>query len=587
MTQEELDRKTYELQVQNLNNFDTQIKAAANILGYKKLPPTIEQFLTDPYYMGEICKNLYPFWVDKLKQIYPTCIHTAHPIVVVKGGIGTGKSTFARIMAMYTLCRLFHLRNPHDTFKMVPGKFIDFNFFSYTSGLADSEFLAVIDEWMGMSPYFQEMREKEKLNGITLTSDGPRGNNAISKDIIFYNLSELNFISYEKAFEKLNSALKRWDSRFGRFKDYFGHLIVDTSSRGDDSIADEFANSNPYENVLVINTNQWVVREHLGYYGQKGWFKVYCGDAIHQPFIVSDDKPITPEMDMDRVIDVPEEVRADFQYDLITALQDKAGISTNTSDRFFPDTTNVMKCFDQPMYSEDVIKVDFFNKTDKLIYKLDRYIRAIPDDKIIYIRYDLGTVSDNTGLAICYFDKWRIYDADKKIRQPELVLPLAVGINRYDGQETPIYHLFEFIMDLNERFEIGQFTADQYASKQLLQDLTREGVPNGYLSVDRTDEAHIYFKTLSNNCLLHMPHNKLLITETCDLRRVGNKIDHPSTGSKDISDAVVGAVFSCYLDIDHAGQLSNKYKLSTHADLIKERSQDPNDRFQEMVGNLY
>lgn len=57
--------------------------------------------------------------------------------------------------------------------------------------------------------------------------------------------------------------------------------------------------------------------------------------------------------------------------------------------------------------------------------------------------------------------------------------------------------------------------------------------------------------------------------------------------SKDISDAVVGAVFSCYLDIDHAGQLSNKYKLSTHADLIKERSQDPNDRFQEMVGNLY
>ena len=587
MTEEELDNKNYELKLSTELSFDTKLKVAANILGYKGLPPTIEEFLTNDYYLGKICKNLYPFWVDKLKEIYPTCIHTAHPIVIVKGGIGTGKSTFARIMAMYNVCRLMFLKNPHDTFKMVPGKFIDFNFFSYTNGLAQTEFIDVLDEWTKLSPYFMEAIKSDLFKQFTFTCDGPRGNNAISKDIIFYNLSELNFIPYDKAFEKLSNALKRWDSRFGRFKNYFGNLVVDTSSIGDDSIADKFAEKNPYEDVMVINTNQWIVREHLNYYGQKGWFNVYKGDSLHNPFIMSDTKTLTEGMDPDRVIKVPEELRADFEFDLITALQDKAGISTGTSDKFFPDTKNVLKCFDLKMYSEDVIKIDFFDKTDKLIYHLDRYLKEIPDDKILYIRYDIGVTSDNTGLAICYFDKWRVYDSKKSIKQAEIRVPVALAINRFDGQETPIYHLYEFVKDLAEKFEIGKFTADQFASRQLLQDLERDKIKAEYLSVDRTDEAHIYFKTLANNCLLHMPDNKLLEKETCELRRVGKKIDHPATGSKDISDAVVGAVYSCYQDLQHASELSRKYKIETHNLLLMDRAKKDDDHIQAMIKSIY
>ena len=134
----------------------------------------------------------------------------------------------------------------------------------------------------------------------------------------------MNFINRDKADEKLDQALKRWDSRFGMFKNYFGHVIIDTSSRGDDSIADDFVNNNPYgDMVMVVNTNQWVVRSHLNYYGKRGWFKVYCGDSLHQPYIISEDRPLVPGLDSDRIIDVPEELRPDFEFDLITALQDK------------------------------------------------------------------------------------------------------------------------------------------------------------------------------------------------------------------------------------------------------------------------
>jgi len=313
----ELALKTKELDI------DDQVKVAANLLGYKKMPPDIRTFIHDPYYLGNILENLYPFWEEELVDIYPNPISTRYPIIVLRGGIGTGKSTVARICAAYTLTRLLHLKNPHKTFGMVPGKFIDFNFFSYTSGLAQSEFISVLGNWFDKSPYFQDVRKEDGMKGITFTPDGPRGNSAISKDIIFYNLSEINFVPYNKAFQKLDNALKRWDSRFSMFKHYFGHIIIDTSSKGDDSIADAFVESNPYQDVKVISTNQWKVRAHLNYYGRKGWFKCFIGDSMHSPFIVSEEKVITPDMDPDRVIDVPEELRSDFEFNIITALQDK------------------------------------------------------------------------------------------------------------------------------------------------------------------------------------------------------------------------------------------------------------------------
>jgi hypothetical protein len=711
-------------------NFSDQIKTAASLLGYKQLPVTIDQFISDPYYLGEICKNLYPFWKDKLRQIYPTEIHTRYPILVFKGGIGcvsgdtiidtdighrsikslfenfdldsyrvktydkdsncykylhidgihytgrkyvakaifisgkhsfeliatpnhrvltksgykrlfdlkpedeilgskvwqlisledygkvdtyditvdkthnyavtynnqtivthnTGKSTVARVMAMYLMHRLMCLRNIHDTFGLMPGKNMKFSFFSYTSGLAYTDFLAVINDWIDTSPYFHELADLGALAPIERVADGTRGNSNIGSDVIFYNLSEINFVNQEKAYYKLDQALKRFDSRFGRMSDYFGHIIVDTSSQGDDSIADEFAKDNPYgDKVLVVNTNQWKVREHLHYYGNKGWFKVYCGDSVHQPFIVSEDKPLTMAMDPDRVIDVPEEVRADFEFDLITALQDKAGISINSSDKFFPDTTHLMNCFKGAMYSPDVIKLNFYDKNDKLIYYLDAAIRQIPTDRIIYIHYDIGVTGDLTGLALSYFDRWQYFDrSDKnKFRLPRIVVPIAIGLSRFEGEETPIYQLEEFVMDLNQRFEIGCFSADQFASRQLLQDLKVEGIINKYISVDRSDEPYVFLKSLANHELLTLPVNSILKTELPDLRRVGGKIDHTSTNSKDIADAVCGSVYSCYLDIDKASQLSNKYKVTTYGKAMEERNNMGMDQFQDMLQGIY
>jgi hypothetical protein len=591
MNELELIPETEEI---NLESFTDEelILVASKELGYENPPVHINQFMEDPYYLGNLSggNKFYPFWKEKLRLIYPDPIRTRYPIIVFRGAIGTGKSTAVRVMAMYQLHRILSLINPHETFGLMPGKNLKFSFFSASAGLAQTDFVDVIWDWIDASPYFSELRDQGKFDQIEIVADGVRTNKNIGSDVIFYNLSELNFVNPDKAYEKLNSAKDRWKSRFLGIRNYFGHLIIDTSAKDTDSIADEFVNNNTEEDLtLVVNTCQWVAKAHTGDYGNHGWFKVYAGDSTHRPFIVDDMHPITLDLDEDRIIDVPEEVRSEFEGDIELALQDLAGISTNSSDKFFPDTTKLCQCFNLPMHSEDVIRIDFYDKTDKLIYKLDSYLREIPDDKIIYVHYDIGVTGDNTGLAIAYFDKWHYFDKvdGTKFKLPEIIVPMAVGLNRYEEQETPIYQLEEFIYDLDRRFEIGCFSADQFASRQLLQDLTLNKIPNRYLSVDRSDVPYKFVKSQANFGLLRFPMNKLLKFEMCDLRRVGNKIDHPANGSKDLSDGACGAIYSVYEDIEHASQLSNKYKAQKINEVVLSRQNTSVNELQGMLHGIF
>lgn len=581
---------THTLQQASQLPMDTQLKIAAKLLGYRKMPPTITQFVKDDYYLGSVTRNLYPFWIDKLEEIFPTPIHTSTPILVLGGGLGIGKSTFSRICADYMLCRLDHLKDPHKSIGLMPGKKIVFNFMMPTSTAADEEFIQTINNWNEESPYFRD----GMMNGtdeILMKTEGLIGKGQIGKDVLFYVLSELNFLPYHKAFDKLNTALTRWDSRFGRCKEFWGMIIIDTSSKNEDSISEEFAQSNPYGDLVrVIKTNQWEVRKHLNYYFRKGSFQVYAGDATHSPFIVTKDNPITMDLDKDRVITVPEELRPDFEFDVEKALMDKAGISLKSTDRFIPDAHLLDKCYSIPTTYTDVIDVDFFDKNDRIIYKLEDSLRLIPEDRILFIHYDIGVTGDNTGLGISYFDKWEDYGIDaktnKKMRLPRVVVPIAVGIGRRKDQETSIFKLQEFVIDLSNRNEV-YFSADQYASRQLLQNLEIVGIQNKYISVDRTDSAYIYLKTLMTNGLIQLPNNKLLRSEIANLKRVGRKIDHPSDGSKDIADAVCGSVYNLYQNLDAAGQLSNKYMVSGHTSAIESRTNKPSDVFQGMVDSIF
>lgn len=94
-------------------NATPDLTALAQVLGYKRLPPDIDEFLDDPYYLGKSIE-VFPFWREKLREIYPTPVHTSTPYLSLNCAIGSGKSTVAKVMELYLECRLDHLNDISD-----------------------------------------------------------------------------------------------------------------------------------------------------------------------------------------------------------------------------------------------------------------------------------------------------------------------------------------------------------------------------------------------------------------------------------------------------------------------------------------
>jgi hypothetical protein len=158
------------------------LETLANLLGYKEYPVDIDTFMDDPYYMGNVSINLYPFWRNLLREIFPTPIHTSTPILVFTGAIGTGKSTEVRFIAEYLKYRLSLLKNPYNTFGFVPGKNIKFSYFHKTNTLAQTDFVDVMDQWEELSPYFKDAYNAGKLEFLEQVCDSIRSNNNIGSD---------------------------------------------------------------------------------------------------------------------------------------------------------------------------------------------------------------------------------------------------------------------------------------------------------------------------------------------------------------------------------------------------------------------
>jgi hypothetical protein len=59
---------------------------------YRVVPPDIETFVNDDYYLGKIFgtklpNGLFQYWMDVLKEIYPTPIICRYPYVSLGGAI--------------------------------------------------------------------------------------------------------------------------------------------------------------------------------------------------------------------------------------------------------------------------------------------------------------------------------------------------------------------------------------------------------------------------------------------------------------------------------------------------------------------
>lgn len=129
---------------------------------YKEIPVDIITFIKDPRYLGKAwhlsdgeCK-LYPYWEDKLRELFPDNISTSVNNFILSGARGLGKSEIAVTVMAYLMYRVMCLKNPLEYFGLKPTERIAFSFMNITEALAYDIGVSKFQNTIQMSPWFME-----------------------------------------------------------------------------------------------------------------------------------------------------------------------------------------------------------------------------------------------------------------------------------------------------------------------------------------------------------------------------------------------------------------------------------------------
>ena len=581
------------------------------INGYNRLPPTIEQLYSDDYYLGGVDfydggKSIYQFWKDELPKIFPSELTTAYPFLILSGAIGIGKSTISRLCMANCYTRMLCMKNPSNTLHLIPKPF-SFVVTHRDETVGYNEFIKWFkEEALLKVPFFKNTRPNFKLQ---LISSGPLGGKiGLGSDVLIYILSELNFYpNPQRAQGILEAAYGRMTSRFNiQAMQMVGNLIVDSSSKGDNAATEWFLDNSPREYTYYCHPAHYEVKPQ-DYKESKGQtFPIYVGDGKYPNQILGPSYKLAEDQDPERVIHVPIQLKVEAKQNLEKMLQDKCGISTTSSDLFFSGSVEKFaECMDRPNPVPEIIKVDFYDMSDRLIDILRPAVNQIPAGTTIWLGLDLARVDDYASISATQFDHWKFIGNAKF---PVIKCYFDVAISRKNGQETSLRHIFDFIMALKaEGFNVI-VSADQAYSAEILQDCKRENIEARNISTDNVPcQPALYLKNLILQGLISVPKNRRLLREAYDLRYVpmkkGYKIDHPSKatnkpeifddistnprGSKDCWDSLAESCYSLKLSIDAGEEDGYSNGIDKQLTLVSEMTKSAEEQsgqvFQDML----
>lgn len=567
------DNTNNEFIVQNMvkmHGVENTMHTLAKLSGYRERVPDIETFIDDEYYLGKVLgKRLYPIWREAAKELYPSPYHTTGLEVYLTGGIGLGKSTMAILVTLYDACKLLSLENPHDYFDLIDSTVIEFALMNATKSLSYGVLYAQMIEWIELSPFFKSRMNKKGegrtlfKNNINITH-GSRGSDVLGKATIGAIFSEINDMTKVggQAEDNFDTVYTRMNSRFGgKGKPFIGHLILDSSNKGTKSFIDtrlEAKAANNMTDYVVFRFAHWEAKWHLGNYSGE-FFKVFAGDMNRDPFIIENEEQKIG-LEQSRIIDVPVEHRQEFEFNILKSIKDLAGVSTFGIMTFISSSQAINNafCLNNPVNKEEII-LDFYSEAQKLEDYLAVHYLTNQSRKPRFIHLDLGLKSDKTGLAATYIDGFKEHVMADPLSGKTIVTRLPIFrtewvmcISPIPGHEVAIYKIKNLLLRLRASgYPIARVSTDGYQSANLRQDLTLAGFKTDLLSVDRTKEPYINLRNAVLEGRLQAPAHPRLLTEIRELEEGEGKIDHPSSGSKDLADAVTGSIWNAFKNMEN------------------------------------
>lgn len=520
----------------------------------------IRQWLKDPYYVGPDVENIYPYWREKIAEIFES--ENRINQVVLTGAIGTGKSTTAVLIILRVIYELSCYKHISALFNLFGVSRIAFAYLSVTKEQAQNTGFALLIEWLDSIPYFKEkFKRKQGIDSMAIWPEerlivtfGSVANHFIGMNLIGSILDEANFFSgrsKEDSDYTMNSKvaslytqiIARAESRFiVNGINYSMSVLVSSSTVASSFTEERIEKAKDDPHTYILSPTIWEVKP-WNYKGKR--FPVFVGGDNLDPFVIKsledintvlalkskqpifnvsleDAHKMLPHDIKSKIIMVPEEHRQSFQGDIIIALQDIAGYSVSAANKLFSSNAVYEKCLTDtlhPFSRQEIVLSTTNEPTQDGFLPIKAYLyNGIHFDKLNMKRYmhlDLALTGDSLGISMCHISGWKsIYKQDdsfniedayntglieNEIKIPVIEYDFMLKVNPpKKPNKISLSKVRDFIVYLRNELGIKFeiITADQFQSAQLLQELDELGFNTGYLSVDRTPDAYLAFTNL-------------------------------------------------------------------------------------------
>jgi hypothetical protein len=252
-----------------------------------------------------------------------------------------------------------------------------------------------------------------------------------------------------------------------------------------------------------------------------------------------------------------------FYTDLGDAMQRFACVPSFSSDAFFKQREKVQGA------------MTIRNPIDQF-RRFDETFKPDPNKKY-YVHADLAQKHDKCAVAIAHVEKWVSVQVMKDYEQ---VVPVVIvdAVAWWEPKKEGPVNLSEvkqWIQNLRRQgFDLGMVSFDRWQSFDIQNELKSVGIRTETVSVAKKHYEDMAMLIYEDR--LAMPMIDLLFEELTELKIMkNNRVDHPRKSSKDLADAVCGAIFGA---ISHTPRdLNLEVEVHTWSDATKIANREQQD----------
>jgi len=553
-----------------------ELKQQLEKIIYYKKPPTIHEFL-DPahgWLSNAVIQSTFPHIIQQLKDIFNP--GKTYNKIIMYGATRLGKTYMARLMILYTIIYLHHLREPAMFYELSPLTRLTIYLISFDFKKTKELYLDPLYEVMQQSSKFKQIKFQDKVKEtqdkigrntivwskaatageITLASglqirEGNKSTiGALGNDPLQYYISEIGYFieSIGATEEGIFELYTNIDTRLYNTvrKGYLAFGYLDTSANDAESVIEKHIIKDLQfrEGVYFKWQNQWEARPNLFPEWQKTnkTFKVCIGNGTIDPFVVDNDNQLKG-IPNDLIFNIPIDAYQFFKDNLTKQIKDILGRPTQRENKFISNSSIINNIFSNQYLKniEGALTADYMSMPEQLLWNQIRdllfhknaqgsyTIKRAPNE-YRYIAWDNAYSLKGDIMGLCILHKEWSQELNQTIYIQDLCCAIKgtdAGIN-LDASKFLILDLISY-----SNLPVYAIYSDTFEAESQKQFLERNKIKMIKQSVDRSLNPYQYYLTCLNNNILKSGKNIflknnlncLILTKTESGKE---KVDHPS-----------------------------------------------------------